>query len=369
MSSPVVKIQDLHKIYDSGEIPVHAVRGVSLEIHRGEFLALMGSSGSGKSTLMNTLGCLDRPTRGSYWLDGIDVEKLDSNERADVRNQKLGFVFQGFNLLSRTTALENVELPLLYSKKRMSSKEMKDRAMYCLEIVGLSNRYDHMPNELSGGQQQRVAIARALVNEPQVLLADEPTGNLDSKTSIEVMGVFQKLNDQGITIVMVTHELDIAHYCKRDLILRDGVVVRDELVKERSIAEQGLFPAVDPLTSTSRILDPLVVGQEHYDVARGVQRVLQRYRDLQDIIAILGIDELSEEDKLIVARARKIQRFLSQPMFVAETFTGTPGQYVSIRDTVRGFREILDGKYDALPEQAFYMVGGIEMAVEKAKTL
>jgi putative ABC transport system ATP-binding protein len=237
MSSPVVKIQDLHKIYDSGEVPVHAVRGVSLEIHRGEFLALMGSSGSGKSTLMNTLGCLDRPTRGSYWLDGIDVEKLDSNARADVRNQKLGFVFQGFNLLSRTTALENVELPLLYSKKRMSSKQMRERAMYCLEIVGLAKRYDHMPNQLSGGQQQRVAIARALVNEPQVLLADEPTGNLDSKTSIEVMGVFQKLNDQGITIVMVTHELDVARYCKRHLILRDGVVVRDEPTQDRSIAE------------------------------------------------------------------------------------------------------------------------------------
>jgi putative ABC transport system ATP-binding protein len=236
----VVKIEDLHKIYDSGEVPVHAVRGVSLEIRRGEFLALMGSSGSGKSTLMNTLGCLDRPTRGSYWLDGTDVAKLDSNQRADIRNQKLGFVFQGFNLLSRTTALENVELPLLYGKKRMSSKEMKERAMYCLDIVGLSKRFDHMPNQLSGGQQQRVAIARALVNEPQVLLADEPTGNLDSKTSIEVMGVFQKLNEQGITIVMVTHELDIAHYCKRDLILRDGVVVRDELVKERSIAEREL---------------------------------------------------------------------------------------------------------------------------------
>mgnify|MGYP003332214209 FL=1 len=238
--APVVKIEDLHKIYDSGEIPVHAVRGVSLDIHRGEFVALMGSSGSGKSTLMNTLGCLDRPTRGSYWLDGTDVAKLDSNQLADLRNQKLGFVFQGFNLLSRTTALENVELPLLYSKKRMSAKEMKDRAMYCLEIVGLSKRYDHMPNQLSGGQQQRVAIARALVNEPQVLLADEPTGNLDSKTSIEVMGVFQKLNDQGITIVMVTHELDIAHYCKRNLILRDGVVVRDETVQDRLIAEHEM---------------------------------------------------------------------------------------------------------------------------------
>ena len=189
---------------------------------------------------MNTLGCLHRPTRGSYWLDGTDVAKLDSNQLADLRNQKLGFVFQGFNLLSRTTALENVELPLLYSKKRMSAKEMKDRAMYCLEIVGLSKRYDHMPNQLSGGQQQRVAIARALVNEPQVLLADEPTGNLDSKTSIEVMGVFQKLNDQGITIVMVTHELDIASYTKRNLILRDGVVVRDEFVQNRLIASHEM---------------------------------------------------------------------------------------------------------------------------------
>ena len=238
--APVVKIQDIHKIYDSGEVPVHAVRGVSLEIHRGEFLALMGSSGSGKSTLMNMLGALDRPTKGEYYLDGTDVSKLDKNDLADIRNQKLGFVFQGFNLLSRTTALENVELPLLYGKTRMSSKAMKERAMHCLDIVGLSKRFDHMPNQLSGGQQQRVAIARALVNQPQVLLADEPTGNLDSKTSIEVMGVFQKLNEQGITIVMVTHELDIAHYCKRDLILRDGVVVRDELVKDRSIAEREL---------------------------------------------------------------------------------------------------------------------------------
>jgi putative ABC transport system ATP-binding protein len=234
---PVVKIEDIHKIYDSGEIPVHAVRGVSLEIHHKEFLALMGASGSGKSTLMNLLGCLDRPTRGRYLLDGIDVSELEKNELADIRNQKLGFVFQGFNLLARTTALENVELPCLYGKQRMTGKKMRERAMYCLEIVGLANRADHMPNQLSGGQQQRVAIARALVNEPQVLLADEPTGNLDSKTSIEVMGVFQKLNEQGITIVMVTHELDVARYCKRHLILRDGVVVRDEPTQDRSIAE------------------------------------------------------------------------------------------------------------------------------------
>ena len=238
---PVVQIQDIHKIYDSGEVPVHAVRGVSLDIQKGEFVALMGASGSGKSTLMNLLGCLDRPTRGVYKLDGIDVSALDKNELADIRNQKLGFVFQGFNLLARTTALENVELPMLYGRTRkLSSSEIRERALHCLDIVGLSKRSDHMPNQLSGGQQQRVAIARGLVNEPQVLLADEPTGNLDSKTSVEVMGVFQKLNEQGITIVMVTHELDIAHYCKRNLILRDGVVVRDEAVQNRSIASVEL---------------------------------------------------------------------------------------------------------------------------------
>ncbi|HTZ20163.1 MAG TPA: ABC transporter ATP-binding protein [Opitutaceae bacterium] len=236
----VVKIEDLHKVYDSGEVPVHAVRGVTLDIQRNEFVALMGASGSGKSTLMNMLGCLDRPTRGRYLLDGVDVSGLDKNELADIRNQKLGFVFQGFNLLARTTALENVELPCLYGKHRFSSRKMRERALHCLDIVGLSNRADHMPNQLSGGQQQRVAIARALVNEPQLLLADEPTGNLDSRTSIEVMGVFQKLNDQGITIVMVTHELDVARYCKRHLILRDGVVVRDESTQDRSFAEAEL---------------------------------------------------------------------------------------------------------------------------------
>jgi putative ABC transport system ATP-binding protein len=236
----VVQIKDLQRIYDSGEVKVHAVRGVSLELHRGEFLAIMGASGSGKSTLMNTLGCLDRPTSGSYLLDGVDVLKLDRNALADLRNEKLGFVFQGFNLLSRTTALENVELPMLYGRQRGSSKEMRDRALHALDIVGLSQRADHFPSQLSGGQQQRVAIARALVNQPQVLLADEPTGNLDSKTSVEVMGVFQKLNDQGITIVMVTHELDIAQYCKRSLIMRDGRIVSDLQISNRSIAEVEL---------------------------------------------------------------------------------------------------------------------------------
>jgi putative ABC transport system ATP-binding protein len=238
--APVVQIKDLQRIYDSGEVKVHAVRGVSLELHRGEFLAIMGASGSGKSTLMNTLGCLDRPTSGSYLLDGVDVLKLDRNALADLRNEKLGFVFQGFNLLSRTTALENVELPMLYGRQRGTSKDMRDRALHALDIVGLSQRADHFPSQLSGGQQQRVAIARALVNQPQVLLADEPTGNLDSKTSVEVMGVFQKLNDQGITIVMVTHELDIAHFCKRNVIMRDGRIVSDLQVKDRSIAEVEL---------------------------------------------------------------------------------------------------------------------------------
>ncbi len=241
MSSPVVQIKDIHKIYESGEVPVHAVRGVSLDIQRGEFIALMGASGSGKSTLMNMLGCLDRQTKGTYLLDGIDIDKLDRNELADLRNQKLGFVFQGFNLLARTTALENVELPMLYGRHRKAShSEIRERALHCLDIVGLSKRADHMPNQLSGGQQQRVAIARGLVNSPQVLLADEPTGNLDSKTSVEVMGVFQKLNDQGITIVMVTHELDVARYCKRNLILRDGLVVRDAPVEDRSIAAEEM---------------------------------------------------------------------------------------------------------------------------------
>jgi putative ABC transport system ATP-binding protein len=233
---PVVQLDDIHRVYDTGEIKVHAVRGITLTIQKGEFIAIMGASGSGKSTLMNTLGCLDQPTSGRYLLDGIDVSRLGRNERADIRNQKLGFVFQGFNLLSRTTALENVELPMLYSKERLTARELRDRAMHALDIVGLAERHDHFPNQLSGGQQQRVAIARSLVNHPQVLLADEPTGNLDTRTSIEVLGVFQKLNDQGITIVMVTHEIDIARFCKRNLVVRDGLVVRDESVKDRSVA-------------------------------------------------------------------------------------------------------------------------------------
>ena len=229
----VVQLEEIHKTYDSGEVPVHAVRGVTLDIAGGEFVAVMGASGSGKSTLMNLLGCLDRPTKGRYLLGGTDVSGLDRNQLADLRNQKLGFVFQGFNLLSRTTARENVELPMLYGQRRFSSKEIRDRALHSLDIVGLSNRADHFPSQLSGGQQQRVAIARALINDPQILLADEPTGNLDSKTAVEIMGVFQKLNEQGITLVMVTHELDIAHYCKRNLIMRDGRLVSDTVVADR----------------------------------------------------------------------------------------------------------------------------------------
>lgn len=237
---PVVALRDIHKIYDSGEVQVHAVRGVSLDVHKGEFVAVMGASGSGKSTMMNLLGCLDRPTKGTFLLDGIDVSKLDRNELADLRNQKLGFVFQGFNLLARTTALENVELPMLYGPKRLPTKVMHQRAMHALAIVGLSDRSDHYPSQLSGGQQQRVAIARALVNNPQVLLADEPTGNLDSKTSVEIMGVFQKLNEQGITIMMVTHELDIAHYCKRNLVFRDGRIVSDTPLENRLNAAEEM---------------------------------------------------------------------------------------------------------------------------------
>jgi putative ABC transport system ATP-binding protein len=236
----VVQIDEIHKIYESGDVPVHAVRGVTLTIEAGEFVAVMGASGSGKSTMMNLFGCLDRPTKGSYRLDGIDVSKLDRDQLADIRNQKLGFVFQGFNLLARTTARENVELPMLYGQHRYSSREMHQRAMKCLDLVGLSQRADHFPSQLSGGQQQRVAIARALINDPQVVLADEPTGNLDSKTSVEVMGVFQKLNEQGITIIMVTHELDIARFCQRNLIMRDGRLVSDVRVTNRAFAIEEL---------------------------------------------------------------------------------------------------------------------------------
>ena len=239
-TNAVIQLADIHKVYHTGEVDVHAVRGVSLDIAPGEFVAIMGSSGSGKSTLMNMIGCLDRPTSGNYFLDGLDVSTLDRDARAKIRNDKIGFVFQGFNLLSRTTAQENVEMPMLYNHQRISSAEQKERAGKALELVGLATRADHKPNQLSGGQQQRVAIARALVNQPSLLLADEPTGNLDSQTSIEIMGVFQKLNDAGITIIMVTHELDIARYTKRTVILRDGKILTDEPVRDRLNAEVEL---------------------------------------------------------------------------------------------------------------------------------
>jgi putative ABC transport system ATP-binding protein len=237
---PVIKLAELSKTYHTGEVDVHAVRGVSLEIMPGEFVAIMGSSGSGKSTLMNTIGCLDRPTGGSYRLDGIDVSTLNRDALADIRNEKIGFVFQGFNLLARTTALENVEMPMLYHRHRIPAHEQRERALKSLEICGLAKRADHHPSQLSGGQQQRVAIARALVNRPALLLADEPTGNLDTQTSIEIMGVFQKLNEQGISIIMVTHELDVARFTKRMIILRDGKIVTDELVANRMNAETEL---------------------------------------------------------------------------------------------------------------------------------
>ena len=236
--SAIIQIDNVHKTYQAGDVQVHAVRGISLRIEKGEFVALMGASGSGKSTMMNILGCLDRPTKGHYLLDGIDVSGLDRDELAEIRNEKIGFVFQGFNLLSRTSALENIELPTLYSQKPLSSEQQYQKAIEALELVGLKDRADHQPNQLSGGQQQRVAIARALVNEPRLLLADEPTGNLDTQTSIEVMGIFQKLNAQGITIVMVTHELDIASYTKRNIVMRDGEVLTDQPVTKRLDAEE-----------------------------------------------------------------------------------------------------------------------------------
>ncbi len=228
----VVRLEEVHKVYRTGEVDVHAVRGVSLEIERGEFVAFMGWSGSGKSTLMSILGCLDRPSRGRYLLDGDDVSRLERDQLADIRNRKLGFVFQSFNLLARTSARENVELPLLYGEHRLTSAQLTERADQVLAAVGLAGREAHHPSQLSGGQQQRVAIARALVNQPEVVLADEPTGNLDSRTSVEIMGIFQELNARGITIIMVTHEPDIASYARRNIVMRDGLVQDDRAVKE-----------------------------------------------------------------------------------------------------------------------------------------
>ena len=241
----VVQLIEVHKTYRTGEMEVHAVRGVSLEIHRGEFVALMGASGSGKSTLMNILGCLDRPTSGQYLLDRSDVSHLNRDQLADIRNGKIGFVFQNFNLLPRTSARENVELPLLYGKHQLSNQQLRERADRVLASVGLQGREDHHPSQLSGGQQQRVAIARALINDPEVLLADEPTGNLDSRTSVEIMGIFQELNKRGITIIMVTHESDIAAFARRDVAMRDGLVRSDRPVSQRLIASDEIGKRAD----------------------------------------------------------------------------------------------------------------------------
>jgi len=241
----VIRTQNLHKVYSSGSHEVHALRGVDLSVEPGEMIAIMGASGSGKSTLMNILGCLDQPTEGSYELDSVQVEGLTRNQLADLRNRKLGFVFQGFNLLARTSALDNVELPLLYDRSGQK-RDTKALARAALEGVGLGERISHHPSELSGGQQQRVAIARALVTQPALLLADEPTGNLDSRTSVEIMALFQQLNDQGITILLVTHEPDIAQYAKRVVEMRDGRILRDHAVTGRRNAVLDL-EALDTL--------------------------------------------------------------------------------------------------------------------------
>ncbi len=245
-AKPVIQLDGVEKVYRTGEIAVKAVRGVSLTVCAGEFAAVMGASGSGKSTLMNLIGCLDRPTAGRYRLDGEDVGALSKSDLSRVRNQRLGFVFQGFNLLARTSALENVELPLLYSPHGHGRRELRRRSLAALEQVGLADRADHHPSQLSGGQQQRVAIARALVNEPALLLADEPTGNLDTRTSLEIMAIFQALNARGMTILMVTHEPDIARYCRREIVMRDGRIIRDEPVADRLVAAAELARARAP---------------------------------------------------------------------------------------------------------------------------
>lgn len=242
----VIELDNIHKTYTMGDVQVHALRGASLRIHQGEFVAIMGASGSGKSTTMNIIGCLDRPTKGTYILDGQDVSEMSKDERADIRSRKIGFVFQGFNLLSRTSALENVELPMLYAG--VSGAQRHERAMKSLAAVGLAGREQNHPNQLSGGQQQRVAVARALVNDPALILADEPTGNLDSRTSVEVMEIFQRLNrERGITLVLVTHEPDIAQYAKRVVVFKDGKIRKDYQVEDQRDAAEELknLPAIE----------------------------------------------------------------------------------------------------------------------------
>jgi putative ABC transport system ATP-binding protein len=230
---PLVDMQEIVKVYASGENEVRALDGIDLAIDAGEFVAVMGPSGSGKSTLMNILGCLDRPTGGIYRLDGVDVSKMSANQRAEIRNSRLGFVYQNFNLLSRTTALENVELPLIYGQAPMSARERRERAREIIHRVGLDGREKHTPAQLSGGQQQRVAIARALITDPPVILADEPTGNLDTRTSQDVMEIFERLNDEGKTVIIITHEHDIAEHARRTVTFRDGKIVQDRPVERR----------------------------------------------------------------------------------------------------------------------------------------
>ncbi len=244
-SGAVISVEELHKYYDLGETRVHALRGVSVAINRGEFVAIMGASGSGKSTFMSLLGCLDRPSSGRYLLEGIDVARHDKRALALIRNQKIGFVFQNFNLLARTTALENTELPTLYTKVNKAARNK--RAADALAMVGLADRAHHFPSQMSGGQQQRVAIARALVNQPSILLADEPTGNLDSRTSVEIMEIFQNLNNEGLTIILVTHEPDVAVFAKRVLIFKDGKIRKDTEVQDRPKAADVLrsLPAIE----------------------------------------------------------------------------------------------------------------------------
>jgi putative ABC transport system ATP-binding protein len=245
MTDAIISTRHLIKIYKMGDLEVHALRGIDIEIRKSDFVAIMGKSGSGKSTFMNIVGCLDVPTRGEYFLDGVDVEKLNRDQLAQLRNRKIGFVFQSFNLLARTSSLENVELPLMYNNQ-INSSAMKEKALNALESVGLADRAHHLPNQLSGGEQQRVAIARALVNDPVVILADEPTGNLDTRTSVEVMAIFQKLNEKGITVVIVTHEPDIAAYTNRNVSFRDGKILKDLQIEHPRKAndELLLIPAI-----------------------------------------------------------------------------------------------------------------------------
>ncbi len=270
MSDLVISVRDLTKTYQVGDIEVRALRGASLDVRRGEFACVTGPSGSGKSTFMHIVGCLDRPTSGQYFLDGKDVSRMSKDELARIRNSKIGFVFQGFNLLSRTTALDNVELPLLYNngKDKMKTAERHKRAKEVLDIVGLSKRMDHYPNQLSVGQQQRVAIARALINRPSILLADEPTGNLDTRTSIEVMDIFQKLNiEHGITVVLITQEMDIAEHGTRFVKFRDGKIQIDEQITKRRMASEEL-KHLPPADDDNSHVPPSVVQQQQQPVAQ-----------------------------------------------------------------------------------------------------